>query len=584
VGDFVRPPYRQRAVLSAAGLALALAACTQAESPPPTPSAQAGTGAAGQGAGAAGGVTGGTAGASAGGAGLGGGAGAPGGAGSAGVGVGMAGTGAMAGSGAGGSAGASGAGGLASGGTAGAGAAGAAGGAGVGTGTLTLSGFMVEPNPNMTISCFVSWTTAEPASSEVEFGEGGYQFRIRHAELVTDHRVLVIGMHAQQAYQIKAVSSNAQGTGSAEGMFMTGMLPANIPTPTLSVGQLAESHAGWTLTNIQPGTSGPARIVMYDHEGVPVWYFVHGSANDSRGDVSSQLFPDGVLVGPTSGVPARLVDLSGEVTWEGPANSQATLQSHFAMRTSSGNFILNRELDKTVMNGNTRIDDQRLEEITPELDVVWSWNLFDQVPPSGTKEELCHGNHLQLDEAAGIVYYNCRWVGLFKIERASGNILWRLGGTYDETSLGPGDFTFNPPESQFSDAHEPELHDDGTLILYDNGGYAMGGGGQNYHSRVLEYQLDQTAMTATRIWEFPGDFAVDAWYTNNWYTPFWGDADPLPNGNILITAGVRSQSASTRIFEVTRAGEVVWEITFPAGSGSYKAERLAPPPLVEPIP
>jgi len=583
----MRRTYRQRACLAGAGLAATVAACTGGtENPAPAPSAQAGTSAAGMPAGAAGAGTGGasagTAGAGAGSSGLTGGAGA-----SAGTsGAGMAGNGAAAGNGPAGSAGMSGAGGLAGAGGAGAaGMAGAAGGAGIGTGTLTLTGFMVEPNPNMTISCFVSWTTAEPATSEVEFGEGGYQFRIRHPELVTEHRVLVIGMHAQQAYQIKAVSSNTQGTGSAEGMFMTGMLPSGVPTTTLSVGQFAQSHVGWTLTNIQP-QSGPARIVMYDQEGVPVWYYVHGSANDSRGDVSADLLDDGVLVGPTSGEPARLVDLSGEVLWEGPPNSQAQLMTHFATRNSSGNYILNREMDKTAMNGNTRIDDQRLEEITPEREVLWSWNLFDHVPPSGTKEELCHANALQLDEAAGFFYYNCRWVGLMKIERASGDIVWRMGGTYDETSLGPGDFTFSPPASQFSDAHEPELHADGTLILYDNGGYAgLGGpGGGTYHSRVLEYQVDQTAMTATLIWEFPGNFSVDSWYTDDWYTPFWGDADPLPNDNVLITAGVRSNSASSRIFEVTRAGAVVWEVTFPPNNGIYRAERLAPPPLVEPIP
>ena len=50
----------------------------------------------------------------------------------------------------------------------------------------------------MTISCFVSWTTAAAASSEVDFGETTYQFRIRDAAMVTAHRVLVIGMHAQR--------------------------------------------------------------------------------------------------------------------------------------------------------------------------------------------------------------------------------------------------------------------------------------------------------------------------------------------------------------------------------------------------
>src|SRR5688500_829562 len=134
----------------------------------------------------------------------------------------------------------------------------------------------------MTISCFVSWTTTEPATSEVQFGEGGYDFRIFDDTLVTDHRVLVIGMHATSAYQIKAMSGNAVGTGSAEGMFSTGMLPSSMPTGMVTVGDAAATHAGWTLTNIQAAASTPARVVMFDENGEIVWYYIHGTAGDSR--------------------------------------------------------------------------------------------------------------------------------------------------------------------------------------------------------------------------------------------------------------------------------------------------------------
>jgi hypothetical protein len=487
-----------------------------------------------------------------------------------------------AGAGAGGVAGAGGAAGAA--GTAGGGGAvgGSAGAINYGPGTIALSGLAIERNPNMTISCFVSWTTPEAATSEVHFGETDYEFRVRDEALVTEHRVLVIGMHPETTYKIKAVSGNAQGAGSAEGTFMAGELPSSFPTAMLTKSVPDKSHAGWTLTNIQPSSlSLPAGVVMYDEAGVAVWYYLHGPAGDARGDVSTQLLPEGVLVGPTSGVPARLVDLSGAVKWEGPAQSQQQLMTHFVVRRGE-NYVLNRELDKSVMNGSTRIDGQRLEEVTPDNDVVWSWNLFDHVEPAGTEEELCHANHLHVDEPAGTLYYNCRWVGLFKIERTSGAILWYMAGTHRDV-LGAGDFTFDPPASQFSDAHEPEFTPEGTLLLYDNGGFSFSGGA-GLHSRVLEYELDEATMTARRVFEFPGDLAVDDWYKNGWYTPYWGDTDRLPNRNLLITAGVRSTSASTRIFEVTPQGEVVWELTLPSNYGSYKAERLSPPPLVERLP
>jgi hypothetical protein len=459
-----------------------------------------------------------------------------------------------------------------------------AGGKTSGTGSSDgLSDFEIEPNPNMSISCFVSWSTAQPASSEVDFGEGDYEFRIRDEALVTDHRVLVIGMHAETKYKIRALSSNAERTLSAEGNFTTGSLPADIPVPKLTADVPARSQVGWTLTNVEFGRTTPAKVVMYDDRGLPVWYFVHGTHDDSRGDVPTELVENHVLVGAAINEPAHEVDLSGKVLWSGPEQSQKTFQTHSFAKTRPGNYLFNIELDKAVQNEATRVDDQLLEELTPELDVVWSWKLLDHVPAAGTREELCHGNSLKLDAAERAAYYNCRYLGLFKLDRASGDIVWRLGGTYDDASLGPGDFTYDPPESQFSDAHEPEVHDDGTVLLYDNGGLSLSSTA-NYHSRVLEYRLDESKKTATRVFEFPGDFDVDAWYKTSWYTPIWGDADRLANGNILVTAGMRSTTLSTRIFELTRAGEVVWELTFPPNYGSYQAQRLSPPPLVERIP
>ena len=97
-------------------------------------------------------------------------------------------------------------------------------------------------------------------------------------------------------------------------------------------------------------------------------------------------------------------------------------------------------------------------------------------------------------------------------------------------------------------------------------------------------QLDESKKTATLVWEFPGNATVpDAWYTQSWYTPFWGDADRLANGDVLVTAGFRSTQL-THIFELRPSdGKVVWQITYPAGVGAYQAERLSPPPLVEPL-
>jgi hypothetical protein len=149
-----------------------------------------------------------------------------------------------------------------------------------------------------------------------------------------------------------------------------------------------------------------------------------------------------------------------------------------------------------------------------------------------------------------------------------------------------GDMAFVPPTSQFMDIHDPEIHDDGTILFFDNDGFTFpieDGNPQGRHTRAVEYQIDENAKTATLVWEWPGSFAVDAWYTTDLYVPFWGDADRLENGNVMITAGRRGTVAATpesRIIEVHKeSGDVVWELLLPKDHGVYRSERMVSLPL-----
>ncbi len=467
---------------------------------------------------------------------------------------------------------------------AGAGAGGPAGGSNAGRSTAKpsrplISELAIDPNPNSTLSCFVSWKTDIAASSEVEFGADQYQFRIVHDEPTTEHRVLVIGMRASTKYLIRAVSANAGGAAKVEGEFTTGPLPDGLPLATLTTSDPSASQRGWTLMNTMPlgssrGFQGtePGIIVMYDEEGVPVWYYVNGNTPDQRGDVSIQILPnDNILLGPSSGEPAKEIDLAGNVVWQGPpqpSDPNASPMSHHAGKLENGNYLLLR--DNTV-NG---IRGALVEEVTSENRVVWSWNLFDHLQPGQeARSDWCHPNSVAVDLSKDVFYLSCRWLGVIKAKRSGdGAILWVLGGKDG------GDFRFSPEASSFDDQHDPDFHDDGTVLVYNKAGESMWG---QFQSRVLEFSLDEENRMATAVFQFPGEFSVDEWFTSSWATPYWGDADRLANGNVLITIGYRMESRATRVVEVRSVdGKVVWEIVLPFFVGSYQAERWSPPPLV----
>src|SRR6185369_2754179 len=194
---------------------------------------------------------------------------------------------------------------------------------------------------------------------------------------VTSHKVLVIGMHAQQMYQIKAIS----GTASATGTFMTGTLPAQIPNGKVMINDTAKVQPGWTLMNVQKGQGDtrarsdyPPYAVMYDSDGLPVWYYVDGTMADIGGAVSTQLTDKGVLIGPSWDANATIdavlpieVDFAGNTVWQCPTavcgNKNFT---HHASKLSNGDYML---IEYITTNG---LQNPFFREVSPTNQVVWS--------------------------------------------------------------------------------------------------------------------------------------------------------------------------------------------------------------------
>jgi hypothetical protein len=475
------------------------------------------------------------------------------------------------------------------------GGTGSSGTTGTGTGP-TITGLKIEANAKNVLSAFVSWTTNEPSDSAVQFGEGSYQWEISEAAQVTSHKVLIIGMHASKSYQIKALSSSASGTGSATDNFTAGALPSQIPVADVTINDTAKSQPGWTLMNIVKSSSAtgpisndPAAAVIYDATGQPVWYYVDGTTEDFGGAISTYLTDEGVLVGPVmgsngTGESPREVDFAGETVWEcqDPRCGGTGDLTHDTIKLSNGNHVVVRW--KSLGTGGPGMDsDPVFEEIDASGKVVWSLDYGQLVPkPSGASGDWCHGNSITIDIPNDAVYANCRWMGLVKTSYTNPNsLIWHMAAKYGGAA---GTITFSSEADQYEDVHDPEIHDDGTILFFDNGGYSPGTSTTTHHSRAVEYQVDESAKTATLVWEFPGNFDVDSWYKNDWYTSYFGDADRLANGNVLITAGsVSANDGDARVFEVTKAdGTVVWEFRLPSSFGVYRADRIDPP-LVKPV-
>lgn len=428
----------------------------------------------------------------------------------------------------------------------------------------------LKDNPICALSCIVTWSTPEAASSWVKFGKKGksYSHRIGNDDPVTHHEVVVVGMHAASTYKLRAVSENESKelTKSEEITFTTGPLPYNWMAGEMDVNDESQTQNGWTLTNLASGSMATnLTMAMYDMSGEIVWYY-HDDQFGRIDNVISLTNDNHILAGPglSNGEKVFAMNLKGEVVWEGLEQSGYNSDSdlhHVFYQAADGNYVITRNMT----------DDEVLI-FNSNLETVWSWKLWDHMEPvtQDPGQKWTHVNSVSLDPVNNNVFilsYTLRLI--FKIDMETNEIVWTLGLD--------GDFAADPNADHpwFEAAHGMDYLGDNQYLLYDNGDV-----GRDF-SRAIIYELDESKMESAIVWEYAGEDDMD-----HWFNITVGDADKLENGNILITAGNGAINQSpTRFIEVTPGGEKVWQMWLYNNTdtqvASYQADRI--PSLAQPL-
>jgi hypothetical protein len=146
-----------------------------------------------------------------------------------------------------------------------------------------------------------------------------------------------------------------------------------------------------------------------------------------------------------------------------------------------------------------------------------------------------------------------------KIDRNTGEVLWRWGGTQsDFTGVGGHPFTHQ---------HSVRCLGDNRYLLFDNGNYSSEYTGLPAYSRAVEYALDLEEMVATEVWSYT--------HPEMLYGLAMGNVQRLPNGNTLINWGTLSQHPEhgAVVTEVTPSGAVAFEMTFVPSENLYRCEK-----------
>lgn len=206
-----------------------------------------------------------------------------------------------------------------------------------------------------------------------------------------------------------------------------------------------------------------------------------------------------------------------------------------------------------------------LHELDADRNVIFEWRSWDHFEITDASDfidltastiDYAHGNSIEVDTDGHWLVSSRTMDEVTKINRETGEITWRMGGKQNQFDFGD--------DPSFFHQHDARRLPNGNLAIFDNRTTFMD------YSRYVEYEVDETNLTATNVWEYR---------TNpDTFSRAMGNGQTLPNGNVMIGWG--SSAPGNTLTEIKRDGSIALAIDLqddsenPAfGEVSYRALR-----------
>lgn len=390
----------------------------------------------------------------------------------------------------------------------------------------------------------------------------------------THHALQLFGLLADASYTCEATT--ACGSTSAPVEVHTGPLP--LPPPPLALAVSTED-VGYTLFNHQRRCAEDYtnRLYVVDPQGRVRWsYELQGLDASSSVDIESIYLGDGTFLWGGGEQPEghpQIVGLDHVPLHTAAFEGSEALTFHHDIEWLPERQILGF-VDHEVVDGDVHWEGFDLIQYAADTQqITWSWSTqaaYDagQLPPgSASRRDPYHANSLAVVDDAdgpGIYVTLLRTEQIVRIDRATGDLTWTLGRGGDFALL-DADGQPLPDEAWFDAVHAIDAYGPDRFLLYSNGR-------DTHRSEVMEFVLDVPARTATLTW---------AWSEPGWYEPYWGDADELPSGDVLVAMAHNWCSGGNRahpgaLVQVQRpSDQVVWRLDFlDSDDTTYRAQRI----------
>jgi len=348
----------------------------------------------------------------------------------------------------------------------------------------------------------------------------------------------------------------------------------DLTPPVVQVAQKARNTApGYVFVAPEKGDAGQGGSLVIDDSGEVVWFrpLLNSTGRAMNFEVQTYKGETVLTWGETPGeyvIFDRSYREIARFTAEGGYNGD-----HHEFLISPQDTALITIFDGVPMDltsvGGAK-DSVAIQGMIQELDietgeVLFEWQSIDHVALEETYVtpaedhypgiDYFHINSIDVEPDDNLLVSARETSAVYKIDRKSGEIIWRLGGKQSDFEM--------REDTRFAFQHDARRLPDGTISIFDNGSLVFDNGTPRAveDSRAIVLDVDEKRMTASLVHEYthPEGQKADA----------AGNTQVLPNGNVFVGWG-----RALAISEFSPDGELLFDLMLPAENRSYRAFRF----------
>jgi hypothetical protein len=346
----------------------------------------------------------------------------------------------------------------------------------------------------------------------------------------------ILGLRAATPYSVTLESRRSGDTAMGiAANYTTPPLPQALSGVTLGLVSGTPPATGYTLASLT-APDGHGYLVAFDGTGNIRWFRDFGQIDvqeakqQTNGDFT-------VFVGNSIGVDPSVgafVELTPEgdsvraITATGsPYTDGHELQ---VVTDANGSHVADylfgydiRSVDETAYGGGAedQLAGHQLIRINAggTVDTLiqgWGyWTHDDKIDPPLADQSIDHPNSISFDRDGGVIISYRNLGAVLKIDPTTHAVLWQLGGARNQFKF------IDDPLNGFGGQHAVQVLPNGHFIIFDNGVTHT-----PQTSRAVEYAVDQSAKTATMVWQYAPSPPL--------FNQFTGSVQRLANGNTVI--------------------------------------------------